>query len=400
MLSYDPYDPAHLVDGVPFDHLATIRHQGGVARTPKGGLYLARHDDIEATLKDVDTFVADLAPMSGLDGLEQIPAGQHFLSEIPEPRHGQIRRLYNACFGAHRTRAVEAEVRAVCDRLVDRMLATDRATPVIDLQADYALHIPGQVMAHIMDLPDGAAERFLQWSADETLMLRPASPGVAAGGPPIHTYFARQLAEARATLAAGGAPNRVFAVLIDAEIESAPLTDEEIVTQLQFMVMAGVHTTRGLLTHVVQRLALDADLFARLDAERSLVANFVEESLRHDAPVQRTTRRCTRPAAIHGEQLARGDWVEVGIGSANRDETYYPEPHTFRLDRDDPRDHLAFGAGSHVCPGATLARYEAVTAVETLLDRLAAIDAVPGATYPPVPGNLGAAPVPVTVTPR
>ena len=392
MLTFDPYDPEHLVDGVPFDVLGQIREDGGIARTPQGGWYIARHVDVEATLKNVETYVADLARMSGLDGLEQVPPEQHFLSEIPEPRHGEIRRLYNACFGAHRTRAVEDHVREVCDELVTAMLRLD----VVDLQADYALHIPGRVMAHIMELPPEAPDLFLLWSADETLMLRPATPGVAEGGPPIHAFFAEQLAAARA----GENTNRVFSVLTDAEIEGAPLTDLEILTQLQFMVMAGVHTTRGLLTHVVQRLALDPELFARLDADRTLVPAFVEESLRHDAPVQRTTRRCTHDTSVGGQSLAAGEWVEVGIGSANRDERHHDAPDDFRLDRPDARDHLAFGAGSHVCPGATLARYEAVTAVETLLDRLEGIDTVPGATYPPLPGNLGAAPVNVTLRAR
>lgn len=391
MLTFDPYDPEHLVEGVPFDQLEHIREQGGVARTPQGGWYVARRDDVEATLKDVDTYVADLARMSGLDGIEDVPAEQHFLSEIPEPLHGEIRRLYNACFGAHRTRAVEDEVQAVCHRLVDAMSTTDP----VDLQADYALHIPGQVMAHIMGLPDDAADLFLQWSADETLMLRPSSPSMA-DGPPIHTYFSERLEAERAS----GEPNRVFAVLLDAEVGGRPLTDTEIVTQLQFMVMAGVHTTRGLLTHVVQRLALDADLFARLDADRALVPLFVEESLRHDAPVQRTTRRCTHDTSLGEHQLTAGDWVEVGIGSANRDGRHHADPDDFRLDRPDPRDHLAFGAGSHVCPGATLARYEAITAVETLLDRTCQISPVPGASYPPLPGNLGAAPVMVSLTAR
>ena len=84
----------------------------------------------------------------------------------------------------------------------------------------------------------------------------------------------------------------------------------------------------------------------------------------------------------------------MGIASANRDESVYDAPDEFRLDRPQPRNHLAFGAGSHVCPGATLARMEGVTSVMTLLTRCDRLDPVPGATYPPMPGNLGHAPIP------
>jgi cytochrome P450 len=107
-----------------------------------------------------------------------------------------------------------------------------------------------------------------------------------------------------------------------------------------------------------------------------------------------------RPAEVGGVSIEPGEWVEVGVASANRDEDVYDDPESFRLDRPEPRDHLAFGAGSHVCPGATLARLEAVAAVEALLDRVASIELVDGATYPPVPGNLGHAPIPVVLTAR
>jgi cytochrome P450 len=371
--------------------LARIRREEPICPTPSGARYLSRRADIQVALHDVDAFRADLGPITGLHGLEEIPDDQLFLSEITEPRHGQIRRLYNSCFGPHRTRRVETFVRQVCDGLVDAML--DQQGPV-DLHEDYAMAIPGRVMAHIMGLPECDAQHFLDWSNDGSIMTRPATPGVAAGGPPIAAYFQQRLAAERAVPA-----NHVFEVLMDAEVDGAPLTDVQIVTQLHFMVMAGVHTTRGLLTHAVQRLLHDPDLYRRLGEERSLVPIFVEESLRYDAPVQRTTRRCTREAEIGGITMHPGDWVEVGIASGNRDEAAYDDPESFRLDRSDPRDHLAFGGGSHVCPGATLARFEAVTAVETLLDRVATLAEVPGVAYPPVPGNLGLAPIPAVLTP-
>ena len=105
-------------------------------------------------------------------------------------------------------------------------------------------------------------------------------------------------------------------------------------------------------------------------------------------PVQATTRRCTRRVELDGVEMQAGDWVEVGIGSANRDETVYDDPDVFRLDRDDPRDHLGFGGGPHICPGATLARIEAICAVNVLCDRVAEMSAVEGATYPPLPGGM------------
>ena len=393
-ITFDPHDTSFVEVGVPFDVLGRIRAECPVYRTPSGSWYLSRYADVEGALKDVDTFRAELGPITGIPaGVLTIPADQHYLSEIPEPRHGKIRKLFNATLGAHRTREVEPSLRDECNRLVDRMLAVD----VADLHDGYAAAIPAFAMAQIMGLGDDAVAEFMQWSVDGSLMSRPATPGVPAGGPASHVFFAARIAEQRALSTPS---SKVFEVLLGAEIDGQPLTDQEIITQLHFMIQAGVHTTRAFLVHLVNRLVQEPDLFATLDRDRDLVPNFLEESLRHDAPVQRTTRLCTRDTSIGGTDVTEGTWVEMGIGSANRDEAMFDDPAAFRLDRPDPRTHLGFGAGSHVCPGATLARLEGLIAVQTLLDRVAELRMVPGAAYPPIPGSLGHQPIPAHLVAR
>jgi cytochrome P450 len=56
-------------------------------------------------------------------------------------------------------------------------------------------------------------------------------------------------------------------------------------------------------------------------------------------------------------------------GSANRDETRFPEPTRLNLER-QPNPHLAFGKGVHYCLGAPLARLEGEIALNTLFQRL------------------------------
>ena len=109
-----------------------------------------------------------------------MPPEEQFLSEITGERHRQIRRLFNATFGPHRSPEFEPTVRAICRRLVDDMLRSE----VVDLHGDYALQIPGLVMTDIMGLPDEAPERFMEWSMDGTIMKRPCSPGVGDGTAP------------------------------------------------------------------------------------------------------------------------------------------------------------------------------------------------------------------------
>jgi cytochrome P450 len=122
-----------------------------------------------------------------------------------------------------------------------------------------------------------------------------------------------------------------------------------------------------------------------LRAERDLLDTAIEESLRHDPPVRFLMRNCHRDIELHGMSLCPGDKVAFGIASANRDESVYTEPHEFLLDRPDPRNHLAFGGGPHICPGASLARLEARVAVNVFLDRVASVRPVAPGRYDEVP---------------
>jgi cytochrome P450 len=392
--TFDPHDPRFVTEGVPFDMLARIRQDDPVYRTPSGPWYLARYADVEAALKDVGTFRAELGPITGIPaGVLAIPEDQHYLSEIPEPRHGMVRRLFNTVLATHRMREIEPAIEGECERLMGLLLAAE----VADLHGGYAAVIPAFAMAQIMGVGTEAVPHFMHWSMDGTLMTRPATPGVPPGGPPSHRFFAARIAEQRALPEPS---SHLFRALLGAEVEGRPLTDQEIITQLHFMIQAGVHTTRAFLTHLMNRLVQDAGMFRALQEGPELVPRYLEESLRHDAPVLRTTRLCTRDTEVGGAPIREGEWVEMGIGSANRDEAVYDDPAAFRLDRPDARGHLAFGAGSHVCPGATLARLEGAIAVRVLLERVGELHAVEGAPYPPLPGSLGHQAVPARLVPR
>ena len=84
------------------------------------------------------------------------------------------------------------------------------------------------------------------------------------------------------------------------------------------------------------------------------------------------------------QQLCPHDKIAFGVASANRDESHFEDADRFRVDRPDPRGHLAFGGGPHVCPGASLARLEARVAVEVFLDNVASVTPLQPGRYDPV----------------
>jgi len=89
-------------------------------------------------------------------------------------------------------------------------------------------------------------------------------------------------------------------------------------------------------------------------------------------------RNVEQESTVFGQRMCPGDKVVYGLASANRDEAAYDDPDRFDLARANWREHVAFGAGPHVCPGASLARLEGQVLLETFLDRVREVTPEPG----------------------
>src|SRR6185436_9671676 len=107
-----------------------------------------------------------------------------------------------------------------------------------------------------------------------------------------------------------------------------------------------------------------------LQADPTLVANTLEESLRYDAAVQGMIRTTTQEVQIADVTIPAGDRIMFFFSSANRDDTAFSDPEHFDLQRPNANKHLTLGYGIHYCIGAPLARLEARIAVETLMKRI------------------------------
>ncbi|MGH8881884.1 MAG: cytochrome P450, partial [Stackebrandtia sp.] len=161
--------------------------------------------------------------------------------------------------------------------------------------------------------------------------------------------------------------------MLDIQDESGQLGDEESVDNAVFLSFAGFETTVNLIAAGCSLLASHPDQLALLRADRSLVPRAVEEMLRYESPIQMTGRFVLEPVTVGGRTLRAGRTVLLLLASANHDERQFPDPERFDVTR-APNAHVAFGGGAHFCLGARLARLEARTVFERLLDRTAAIE--------------------------
>jgi cytochrome P450 len=140
-----------------------------------------------------------------------------------------------------------------------------------------------------------------------------------------------------------------------------------------FLFAAGQETTARLIATAVQVMGERPDIQEQIRADRDFVENFVEECLRTESPVKANFRFTTKPTRIGDVELAAGTTVALMNGAANRDPERFEDPGTFRIDRPNAKEHLAFGRGIHACPGGSLARAEARVSVERILDRMGEI---------------------------
>jgi cytochrome P450 len=114
-------------------------------------------------------------------------------------------------------------------------------------------------------------------------------------------------------------------------------------------------------------LSRDPELQQRLRSEPALVPAAIDEFLRLYTPYRGFARTATRDVTLHGRTIPLGEPIALVYASANRDADVFPDPESFRLDRPNMKDSLAFGRGPHMCMGATLARIELIVALEELL---------------------------------
>ena len=287
------------------------------------------------------------------------------------PRHTQIRRIMTKAFTPKRVAEAEPWIREIADRLLD-----DMGTGPVDFQIGYCDPLPVLVIARMMGIPTDRVRDFKQWSEDRAFVVYNArgerTPELIAaerGAQAITDWFA-ELVSARE----GRPGDDLISALVTAEVEGERLEPAEIVGACCVLLAAGNLTTTRLIGNMLRVLSEDPALWAALRDNRSLVALFVEEIMRLEAPVQTPIRKTTCAVEMGGKVIPAGAFVTIGIGAANHDDAAFDDPDAVALARET--SHLAFGHGIHFCLGAALARLEARVACEALADRYDSVELV------------------------
>ena len=374
---FDPFAP--MPAAARYAALADLRRRTPLARLAAGPWLATDMASVLGGLKAVEHFAGSF----GTTGLG--PEDDQVMAAIPEPRHGKIRKIFNSALAYHHASQVEPFARALATQRLDAACAASRSAGEVEAVEHWLAPVPSAVIAQVLGVPDADHSRFAHWS-DELLDRQGRSDlehtGMADAHPEFASYVDGLIA---ARLSATSPPDDVISRMLFTELGGERLSPRMVRTQTMFLIVAGNETTRNLVGNCVHRLARDLALQEQLRRDPALVPALIEETLRLDAPVQLIARTCTSPLALAGVRIAAGERVVFHLASANRDEACFEQPDSFRLARRNARDHVGFGAGAHVCPGAYLARMETRVVLETLLARTEKLVLAPGYAWDPNP---------------
>ena len=245
----------------------------------------------------------------------------------------------------------------------------------MDFMESFAAELPARFLTRLIGTPDQDWPLLRGWGNAFMVTSQLSAAQRSQSNKEVTEYYTEAVQNRYRAIDDGKAvPDDLMTAFINAEHEGQTLSQQEVIRFCITLVVAGAETTVYFLGNLLATLLERPDLFAALQADRSLVRPFMEESLRRDGPPQRLFRICNEDIEIGGAQIKKDDWVALFFAAANRDPSVFATPDDFILKRDNIKRHLTFGHGIHHCMGGMVARMEADKLLNGLLDKVRAIE--------------------------
>jgi len=323
-----------------------------------------RHDDVRSILRDKEVWSDPRKANPGtftrqfLGNEDEEPS----MLMMDEPGHRRLRSLVSKPF----TPVAVEQWRPRTQEVIERVLSSI-VTEEFDLIAQFSGPIPTVVIAEMLGIDPAMHEDFKLWSdISVATCFNPytsAEESQAADetNQSLKKFFSNEIASRRKNLG-----DDLLSDMIRAKEAEETLTEDEIINQCNLLLIAGNVTTTDLIGNGVKALLDNPEQLQKLRERPELIENTVEEILRFDSPVTNSGRIANRTMDVGGCPVQSGESLSTSLAAANHDESVYPEPDKFDIEREDTH-HQSFGGGRHQCLGAHLARLEAQEAILALL---------------------------------
>ncbi len=355
---------------------------------------VTRHEDVMRISKDNARFLnaprpTVLTSKAGEALARAVTGGPNLVSSLVSldaPIHPKLRRLTQDWFMPKNLARIEADIRELAHRTVDRLVAAGEGglggSRVVDFVKEVSAPYPLHVVMQILGVPEADEPRMLFLTQqmfggqDEDLNksgvvdLPPEQllQIVLGAVQDFESYFDELATKRRAEPTLD-----VASLLANATLDGEPLNPRDLAGYYIILAAAGHDTTSASTAGAMLALSRDPGQFARVKADRSLLAGIVEEAIRWTTPVQHFMRMSAHDTQIAGVPIKAGDWLMINYVAANHDSAVFENPRKFDAAR-TPNRHLAFGAGAHQCLGLHLARLEMRILFEVLLDRIESVE--------------------------
>ncbi|MBV9099047.1 MAG: cytochrome P450 [Frankiaceae bacterium] len=374
---FNPFTPGFTDD--PYPHYAELRAAEPVEHNELGFWALWRHRDVAEVLRAKmsveDEKVTNQGPMAS--AYEQAYAehgiegdGRSMLDRDP-PDHTRLRKLVSQAFTPRTVERLTPVVQQLVDDALDRMDDEGK----VDLIDSLAFPLPFTVISVMLGMPETDTTRLRELSHTVVRSLEPVPDEQTVRQIVAAQIGLTELASDAIAWKRANPADDLLTALINAEDSGDVLSDDELVAQVILLYVAGHETTVNLIGNGTLALLRDREQLDLWRERPDLDDNAVEELLRYDSPVQMSRRVTLEDYAVDGQTIPAGSFVIASLASANRDEAQYGEDAArLRLDRENARQHVSFGAGVHHCLGAALARLEGRVAVSSLIRRFPELD--------------------------
>jgi cytochrome P450 len=361
-LYYDPYDRDLLAD--PYPAFRRLRDDAPLYYNEEHDFWaLSRFADVEAALKERGIFSSKRGVILEMIKADfEMPPGTLIHDE--PPLHTAHRQMLSRVFTPKAMAAIEPQVRAFCAERLDELRDRDS----FDFVREFAQFVPMRVFGMLLGIPDEAQER-VRAHVEEGIDGS-TGPDQEYGDDFLMDGFYDEFVDYRAEHPGDDLITRLITTEFEDEFGvRRTLTRSESLMYLAVIAGAGNHTTNRLIGWLAKVLADHPDARDELRADRALIPNAVEETLRFEPSSTQIARYVTEDIELHGQTVPEGSAMLLLAGSANRDERQFDDPDTYDIHRKIGH-HLTFGYGPHFCLGASLARLEGRVALEEMLARL------------------------------
>ncbi len=362
-------DPDFLADPAPT--LAQMRAEGPLVRVKLpivGQIWMTTSDAAARTLlKNPDLFRRDPGPITGKPLAKRFWWMPGFFKPLldtmivmDDPAHRQMRRLVELAFARATIEDLRPQLTKMADGLLDAV-----PSGRVDIVKHYTRPLPFLAICTLLGIPEDRHDALTRRMAPLSAVTNPFRAiyavlrlrGVLAD-------FRDLFAQARETPGPG-----LISALVHAEEDGQKLTEDQLLSMVLLLFLAGHETTVHLINAAIVGLATDPDLRAHFAENPDTRHLLIEEFMRHISPVMTTKMMfAAQDTDILGAPIKKGEMVAPLLLAANHDPERFETPESFIPDR-KPNAHLGFGFGPHVCLGMQLARIEASIALDRLFAR-------------------------------